>query len=172
MEKTDLTGRRFGRLKALYPTENRDRHGTVCWICRCDCGQEVEVSAASLMGGICKSCGCLKKENQEKIRERLHRVDGTCVEFLEKRKYRKDNKSGFRGVFCTPSGKYRVSIGFRGKRIYLGVYNTFEEAVAARKKGEEEIHGGFLREYRAWEQKAKDDPQWAREHPFGNTSSD
>lgn len=141
MEMTDLTGRRFGRLKALYPTENRDRHGTVCWICRCDCGQEVEVSAASLMGGICKSCGCLKKENQEKIRERLHRVDGTCVEFLEKRKYRKDNKSGFRGVFCTPSGKYRVSIG-------------------------------FLREYRAWEQKAKEDPQWAREHPFGNTSSD
>ena len=113
------------------------------------------------MGGICKSCGCLKKENQEKIRERLHRVDGTCVEFLEKRKYRKDNKSGFRGVFCTPSGKYRVSIGFRGKRIYLGVYNTFEEAVAARKKGEEEIHGGFLREYRAWEQKAKEDPQSA-----------
>ena len=75
-------------------------------------------------------------------------------------------------MFCTASGKYKVSIGFRGKRIYLGVYDTFEEAVAVREKAEEEIHGGFLREYRAWEQKAKEDPQWAREHPFGNTSSD
>ena len=165
---TDLTGRRFGRLQVLYPTENRDRHGTVCWICRCDCGREIEVSATSLAGGSCKSCGCLKKENQEKLTERLHRVDGTCVEFLEKRKHRKDNKSGFRGVFRMASGKYRVSIGFQGRRIHIGVFSNFEEAVEARQKAEEEIYGGFLREYRIWEEKAKSDPQWGRDHPFGN----
>lgn len=73
----------------------------------------------------------MKKENQDKIVDRLHRVDGTCIEFLEKRKYRSDNKSGFRGVFQMPNGRYRVSIGFRGKgfiwvliRIMIQLYTS------------------------------------------------
>lgn len=65
-----------------------------------------------------RTFGLLTVVGREKIVDRLHRVDGTCIEFLEKRKYRKDNKSGFRGVFRTANGRYRVSIGFRG-RPYL-----------------------------------------------------
>ena len=117
----DISGQRFGRLTALEPTENRDRRGNVYWRCRCDCGNEIEATEYNLVSGSCKSCGCLKKENQEKIVDRLHRVDGTCIEFLEKRKYRKDNKSGFRGVFRTANGRYRVSIGFAGAVSTWGV---------------------------------------------------
>lgn len=156
--KKDIAGRRFGRLTALYPTQNRDRHGAVCWMCRCDCGNLTEAAVPSLMNGSCKSCGCLKKENQEKIQSRLHRIDGTCVEFLEKRKKRKDNKSGFRGVYQIKNGKYRVSIGFQGERIYLGVYEIFDDAVEARLSAEKELYGEFLERYHEQKKKSVEKP--------------
>lgn len=165
-KKMDISGQRFGRLTALYPTDRRDSHGVVYWVCRCDCGNQTEVPASNLVNGTCKSCGCLKKENQDKIQDRLHHIDGTCVEFLEKRKKRKDNKSGFRGVYQGKNGRFRVSIGFRGKRIYLGTYDDFENAVEARLEAEKNIYGEFLELYHEWEKKSSDDPEWARRHPF------
>lgn len=164
--RKDLTGRVFGRLTALYPTERRDSHGVIYWLCQCDCGNQTEATVSSLLNGTCKSCGCLKKENQDKLKSRLHHVDGTCVEFLERRKERKDNKSGFRGVYKIKSGKYRVSIGFRGERIYLGIYNTFDDAVKARLSAENELYGEFLETYHKWEIKASTNPKWAKENPF------
>ena len=46
MRAKDLTGQRFGRLTALYPTNRRDYKGSVIWHCRCDCGNETDVPAA------------------------------------------------------------------------------------------------------------------------------
>lgn len=164
--QVDLTGKQFGRLTALYPTEQRDRRGSVYWHCVCSCGREKDFSEASLMHGNCRSCGCLKQENQKKISSQLHMVDGTCIEMLEKRKHRNDNTSGFRGVYRLKNGKYRVNIGFKGKRFYLGLYEQYDEAVKARKNAEEMIHGGFVRAYRRWQQKAEEDPLWKEEHPL------
>ena len=161
-----LTGRRFGSLTVLYPTQGRDRHGAVYRMCRCNCGNMTEVSAPGLLNGRYKSCGCLKKANQEKIQSRLHHIDGTCVEFLEKRKTRKDNKSGFRGVYQIKNGKYRVNIGFRGERIYLGIYEIFDDAVEARLSTEKELYGEFLERYHEWEKKSVEDPSWRKGHPF------
>lgn len=162
----NLTGKRFGRLILLYPTEERDLKGSVVWHCRCDCGNEVDYSEAQLMHGNYKSCGCLKQENQQKIYQTLHMVDGTCIEMLEKRKSRRDNKSGFRGVTKIKSGRYRATIGFRGERYHLGCYPTFEEAVSARLNAEKATHDKFVQEYREWEEKAKLNPEWRKSHPF------
>lgn len=162
----ELSGQKFGRLTAVSPTGERNVHGTVYWLCRCDCGSEIMVAESSLVSGSCKSCGCLRKENRKKIGGRLHRVDGTCVEFLEKRKSRRDNKSGFRGVYQMPNGRYKVSIGFRGERISLGTYGEYSDAVRARVEAEQRIYGGFLKAYREWEKKAAADPEWARRNPF------
>lgn len=93
-------------------------------------------------------------------------VDGTCVEMLEKRKYRRDNRSGFRGVYQLKNRKYRVDIGFKGRRFYIGCFENYEEAVQARLKAEEMIHGGFLEAYHAWQEKAEKDPAWAEKHPL------
>lgn len=164
--RLDIAGERFGRLTALYPTKKRDARGSVFWHCRCDCGNETDVSAAGLTGGNYLSCGCLKKENQKNISQQLHHVDGTCVEILEKRKHRRDNTSGFRGVCHMKNGRYRADIGFRGKRYYLGVFDTFEEAVDARLEAEGSMHGRFLEQYHAWKEKSDADPGWGREHPF------
>ena len=67
--------------------------------------------------------GCLQKKNRQEIANRRHFVDGTCVEVLEKRKKQKSNMSGFRGVFKMKNcDKYRVDIGFKGKRYYIGSF--------------------------------------------------
>ncbi len=164
--RVDLTGRRFGRLKALYPTEQRDRRGSVYWHCVCDCGNETDVTAAGLVHGNYRSCGCLKSENQKNISKQLHMVDGTCVEILEKRKHRRDNTSGFRGVYQLKNKKYRVDIGFKGKRFYLGCFEDYDQAVAARLNAERLIHEGFCDAWHKWKAKADSDPAWASANPL------
>ena len=111
------------------PAENQ--RGRTCWVCRCDCGNELGVSEAGLIHGNYKSCGCLKAEIRQNIKNQLHRIDDTCVEWLEKRKHRSNNTSGFRRVYLN-HGKFRASIGFKKKRFYIGTYNTLEKAVQAR----------------------------------------
>ena len=162
----DLTGRRFGRLIAEYPTARRDHKGSVYWHCRCDCGGETEATEDGLLFGNNLSCGCLKRENQKRVSEQLHRVDGTCVEWLEKRKSRKDNTSGFRGVYRMKNGRYRVTIGFKGERFYLGTYRSMEEAVRVRREAESEIHEAFVEKYHRWEKRAAKDPEWGRKNPL------
>lgn len=162
----DLTGQRFGRLTALRPTERRDIKGSVYWMCRCDCGGQAEVPGDRLVQGNVLSCGCLKSEKQKEIAGRLHRIDGTCLEILEKRKYRRDNKSGFRGVFRMKNGHYRVYIGFKGKRYNLGTYSDYEEAVDIRLQAEKELHERFVTSYYKWKELEKKDPPWGEKHPF------
>ncbi len=57
----DLAGQQFGRLTALYRLDER-RGSCYLWHCRCDCGNEVDVSVNSLTTGNTTSCGCAKRE--------------------------------------------------------------------------------------------------------------
>lgn len=59
-DNKDLTGQRFGRLVALFPTEKRKR-GKVVWYCRCDCGREVDCASDMLRSGDVMSCGCSRQ---------------------------------------------------------------------------------------------------------------
>lgn len=58
----DETGNRYGKLLVLKRSEN-STDGKVKWLCRCDCGNEVEVRGTDLRNGKTQSCGCLAKEN-------------------------------------------------------------------------------------------------------------
>ena len=163
----DLSGQKFGLLTAMYPTEHRDHRGSVLWHCVCECGNEINVSAGALLDGNNRSCGCLKDKNQKQIAQRRHLVDGTCVEVLEKRKKRRDNESGFRGVFYLKnSNRYRVDIGFKGKRYYVGLFEDYDEAVQARLEAENLIHNSFINIWKEWNQKDQEDPQWGKKHPL------
>lgn len=163
----DLSGQKFGLLTAVYPTERRDHRGSVYWHCVCESGNEIDVAAGALLDGNNRSCGCLKDKNQKQIAQRRHLVDGTCVEVLEKRKKRRDNKSGFRGVFYLKnSNRYRVDIGFKGKRYYVGLFEDYDEAVQARLEAENLIHNSFINIWKEWNQKDQEDPQWGKEHPL------
>lgn len=163
----DLSGQKFGLLTAVYPTERRDHRGSVYWHCVCECGNEIDVAAGALLDGNNRSCGCLKDKNQKQIAQRRHLVDGTCVEVLEKRKKRRDNESGFRGVFYLKnSNRYRVDIGFKGKRYYVGLFEDYDEAVQARLEAENLIHNSFINIWKEWNQKDQEDPQWGKKHPL------
>jgi hypothetical protein len=56
-----LSGERFGKLIALYPTYQR-KGGQVVWLCKCDCGNKHLVRANHLKCGQVRSCGCLQKD--------------------------------------------------------------------------------------------------------------
>lgn len=62
----DITGQRFGRLVAisLHNRAQRNPKQQTHWLCRCDCGNEVAVSAGHLATGHTRSCGCLKADGR------------------------------------------------------------------------------------------------------------
>lgn len=142
----DLTGSKVGWLTVIEKTDKRSTKGSLIWKCRCRCGKECEYSADELVHGSIISCGCYRKTVLlDKMQDGLHKIDGTCVEFLQ-RKIRSDNTSGYPGVSQGANGKWRAQITFKGKRYYLGSYEKLEDAIAARKKGER-LHEEFLEEY-------------------------
>ena len=59
---------------------------------------------------------------------------------------RKTNKSGVSGVcWHKGNGKWEATITYKYKQIYLGSFDTLEEATKARKDAEEEYFGEFAR---------------------------
>lgn len=138
-KRMDLTGQRYGKLTVLAPAENIG--SMTAWLCRCDCGREVVVMTAHLRSGQTESCGCKPK---------VTLIDGTCVELLRAKTIRSNNTSGATGVEWVPKiNKWKAVIFFKGRRYYLGCYEKFEDAVKARKRGEEEYHDKFLEEFDA-----------------------
>jgi hypothetical protein len=58
-------------------------------------------------------------------------------------KENKNNTSGFRGVSLRPSGRWVAIIWYGRKKITLGTFDLFEDAVAARLEGE--VKYGYIR---------------------------
>jgi hypothetical protein len=52
--KIDLTGKTFGYLTPMYYIKGGK------WHCKCQCGNEIDVSTRNLNSGHTKSCGCMK----------------------------------------------------------------------------------------------------------------
>ena len=62
----DLTGQKFGKLVVLFRTENKiESNGRkrVMWHCKCDCGNETDISGSNLQSNYTNSCGCLKHKH-------------------------------------------------------------------------------------------------------------
>lgn len=161
---TDITGQRFERLVALYPSRRYDKSGSVIWHCRCDCENEVDVSYNSLMYANQKSCGCQKKEHDRKLQTFLTHVAGTSIDMLKSKKVPTDNTTGYRGVYLI-RGKYVAKIVFQKKQYFLGAYEKIEDAAKARKEAEKVLFDGVAGHYRKWKELADDDPEWALQNP-------
>lgn len=73
----DLTGKRFGRLTALEISGKKN--GKYYWKCKCDCGNEKNVSTMSLRSGHTISCGCYRSETFGNI-TRKHGFSKTRLE--------------------------------------------------------------------------------------------
>jgi len=65
MKLIDLSGKRFGRLTVIKRAgtyKSPKGATTPLWLCRCDCGNMVEVQGISLKSGNTVSCGCARSE--------------------------------------------------------------------------------------------------------------
>lgn len=62
MRFIDLQGEKFNKLTAMYFTR---KNGRIYWVCKCDCGECVEVQASKLKSSQTKSCGCIQGKKKE-----------------------------------------------------------------------------------------------------------
>lgn len=66
LNKIDLTGKRFGKLVAMYPIYSKEGKHTK-WHCVCDCGNECDIDMGNLRSGKSQSCGCTHSRQEENI---------------------------------------------------------------------------------------------------------
>ena len=114
----DITGKRFGKLVALYCLSDSSTDGRAIWHCRCDCGNEKDVSGKSLRSGHVHSCGCSNSKGEALLRNIL---DNLNISFISQKKF--DN-------FVAPSGRfyqfdfylpdYHCCIEYDGEQHYTG----------------------------------------------------
>lgn len=132
----DLTGRRFGKLTAIRYLEPHERttkrnHSGAFWLCKCDCGNEVETASNTLLSNEIKSCGCSSMSLGEM--EIADELTANGVEFISEKSFN-DLRSDANGVprydFYLP--KQNAVIEFQGKQHYeettfFGENNSLEK---------------------------------------------
>ena len=69
----DLTGQQFGKLKVLYLNGSDGRRKI--WHCKCECGNECNVTSNGLLSGHTKSCGCLHSYKEIEIEQILQKLN-------------------------------------------------------------------------------------------------
>lgn len=146
----DYIGKRFHKLVVIGYAGKCD--GMHRWKCRCDCGNETIVGQTLLQTGKTKSCGCLRNvKSSDDFETAIARgfFDGTNIGALEARMNKPPiatNTSGYNGVYKNANGMWTAQITFKRKTYYLGSYSDIQDAVSARKKGEE-MYEDFLEWY-------------------------
>lgn len=162
--RKDITGQRFGRLTALHPLDRVDSRGSALWLCRCDCGAELELSYNNILYTNQVSCGCQRREHEQKLNTYLIHVAGTSMDMLRSKKIPSDNTSGHKGVYWI-RGKWVAKIVFQKKAFYLGSFDALEDAAAARREAEAALFDGVAAHYARWKARADRDPAWAEANP-------
>jgi len=106
-KKSDLLGKKYGRLLVISESPHAKNQGTR-WLCMCECGNETIVYGNFLKRGLTKSCGCLHKEIAAKVNT-IHGNSGkettpeyTCWLAIKSRCYNENNPAynnyGGRGI--------------------------------------------------------------------------
>lgn len=119
----DITGQRFGKLTALYPSIKKLPYSeSIAWICQCDCGEQIITTVSALNSGNTKSCGCAhKSEGVELIAQFLQNNN---IKF-ETESWRDDLRSSkgkpLQFDFYLP--EYNCFIEFDGEQHYK--YNRY-----------------------------------------------
>lgn len=146
-------GDRFGKL-TIISFDGRNA------ICKCDCGNTKSIRKTSLTSKKCptESCGCIQKQvasnigNKTIMKNSKKQIErniayNTNFQVIMQENPPKNNTSGVKGVSWNKSKEaWEAYIGIHGKRINLGRYAKFEDAVKARKFAEEEYYQPLIKE--------------------------
>ncbi|MGL4547379.1 homing endonuclease associated repeat-containing protein [Eubacterium aggregans] len=145
-------GERFGELIVIDVIIRKNKYYEHYYICKCDCGNVVEIQRRRVRSGGALTCGHNRDsilKNGKGISKKLH-VDGTYISAIDgTRKLNKNNTTGHVGVSYSErlGGLYRAYINFKRKQYDLGLYERKEDAIKAREEAEKEIYGNFLEWY-------------------------
>ena len=143
----DVTGQVFGKLTAVERLEERNISHWL-WLCKCQCGNYTKVPINFLTGGHTKSCGCARREkNKWKPEKHPEYFEGTNIKKIAQDKPFSNNTSGVRGVHHWGGGRWVARIGFKNKRINLGLFDSFEDAVKARREAEKLYYKPIIEKY-------------------------
>ena len=63
MKIIDLKGKTFGNLKVIKRLKKNKFH-QYKWLCKCKCGNKIEVYGNRLRYGFKKDCGCIKEKQR------------------------------------------------------------------------------------------------------------
>lgn len=131
----DIKNVEFGYLTAIELTDKKYRRSNV-WLCRCRCGNMVEVPTNNLTSYNTVSCGCIAAERLKRANKTF--ADTHLRNSLEEQIVSAKAKSGYVGV-VPKRNKWQAYIIYQKKYYNLGCYKTIEEAVAARAIGKKRI---------------------------------
>lgn len=131
----DISGMTFGFLKAIEPTDKRDRKDVV-WLCECKCGNRVEIPATRLLRNNTLSCGCINKEHLNRANQYF--ANTSLRQSLEEKIFSTTNDSGYVGV-VKKDGRWQARITYKKQKYILGTYTKLEDAVKARVRGKEKV---------------------------------
>ncbi len=146
----------------ILSVEKRSEDGTGMTFCKilCPiCGKESETLLSRLPRiHVCVHCN---RNTTDLLRE-MHSVSyvgGSSLPGIKSRldgKVNKNSKTKVNGVSQRKDGRYRAYLNFRRKQYHLGLYDTIEEAIAARKEGERKIFGEYFKNHEGWEEELKE----------------
>lgn len=143
----NMQNQRFGRLTVLRRAAKRTRNQNIHWLCQCDCGNLVTVDGYSLRHGRVKSCGCLRRAQQQiasrqnpafqkNIGRRENLVNPQQVEFASIHRSKR-NRSGVIGVsYDQRKQRWFARLMVDHHYVLLKSFPDFESAVSARKLAE------------------------------------
>ena len=147
--KKELSGQRIGNLTVIGRSDKygpRGKRRVQLWECRCDCGAITYKATDYLTNSHTHMCqDCAAKYVIAQARANLGLEEGTQISKISNRKESSQNLSGVRGVYLDKkTRRYRARLKFQGKQYELGSYTLLEDAIKARRRGEEEIFDAFL----------------------------
>lgn len=70
----DLKGKKFGMLFVVNNTNKKDKSGSIIWLCKCDCGNLIEISTSALKRPERKSCGCLMNKHKSLLNKKFGKL--------------------------------------------------------------------------------------------------
>ena len=116
----DLTGKKFGHLTALYPTDERV-FGCLVWMCICDCGNYHKVSSDCLLRGKTMSCGCIGSSRGEDVLKQL--LTSLNIKFFQEQQFNDcindKTRRQLRFDFYLP--EYNICIEYDGQQHYKDI---------------------------------------------------
>lgn len=91
--RKDLTGQRFGKL-VVTDLDRQDKNYKLYWTCKCDCGESKTIISWELIGGKSTNCGCVRRERNNRTKNRTQKECSICGEMKPLRAFWRDSTHG------------------------------------------------------------------------------